>query len=129
MKAIFWILLLSVFACQERKQAMKDKPDAIRDLLIDRSFWQRKAGPQPQGSIVGTHRFTITNTSQRYVYQHIKIRFDYYDRGYHKIDSALHVIERTIEPRSAIKIDTVETKLNKEGAMTATATIVNASVD
>lgn len=129
MKAACWVLLGVVFACQQRKQTVENNPDAVRDLLIDRSFWQKKENVLSQKDVVGVHRFTITNTSQRYVYQHIKIRFDYFDSHYHKIDSALRIIDRTIEPRSAIKIDTIETKLSKEGTVTATATIVSASSD
>lgn len=83
----------------------------------------------PQDGMTTVHRFTITNTSQRYGYQHIKIRFDYYDRNYHKIDSAIRIVERVLEPRSAVKIDTLETKPTKEGITSVTATVLNASAD
>lgn len=129
MKILYWVLLLSAFACQERKRNSEDSPDAVRDLLIDRSFWQKKAVGQSQKESMSIHRFSITNTSQRYVYQHIKIRFDYYDRDFHKIDSSIRIVDRVIEPRSAIRVDTLETKLAKEGIASATATVVNASAD
>lgn len=128
MKALCWLLLLAVFACQQRKSTVENTPDAVRDLLIDRSFWQKKAINATDSS-TNVHRFTITNTSQHYVYRQIKIRFDYYDRAYHKIDSAIRIIDRVVEPRSAVKIDTVQTKLTKEGVASATATVVNASTD
>lgn len=129
MRTLYLILLLTTCACQERKQRTTEAPNAIRDLLIDRSFWQiRKAG-RDQDTIGGTHRFVITNTSQHYGYQRIKIRFDYYDRNYRRVDSAIGFVERAIGPRTAIKIDRLETRLTRPGAITAVATVVNAAVD
>lgn len=129
MKILYWVLALSAFSCQERKRTLEDSPNAVRDLLIDRSFWQKKAVGQLQKESMSIHRFTITNTSQRYAYQHIKIRFNYYDRDFHKIDSSIRIVDRVVEPRSAIRIDTLETKLAKEAITSATTTVVNASAD
>ena len=129
MRVLFWILLLIVFSCQERKETQKNTPDAVRDLLIDRSFWQKKTVTSPLPGTMSIHRFTITNTSQRYVYRRIKVRFDYYDQAYHKIDSATRIVEQPVEPRSAIKIDTLETRLPRKEAFSATATVVEASAN
>lgn len=129
MKTLYLVLLLATCACQERKQRVTDTPNAVRDLLIDRAFWQAEKANHAQDRITGAHRFVITNTSQRYGYQHIKIRFDYYDRSYRRIDSAVGFVEQAVGPRTAIKIDKLETRLTKPSAITATATVVNAAVD
>ena len=126
MKTLYLSLLLATCACQERKQPTTDTPNAVRDLLIDRSFWQTKQAADSLDRITGIHRFVITNTSQRYGYQHVKIRFDYYDRAYHRIDSAIGFVEQGVGPRTAIKIDQLVTRLTKPGAVTATATVLNA---
>ena len=129
MKVLCWILVLAVSACQEHKQTSENAPAAVRDLLIDRSFWTKKTVAQAGDSITNIHRFTITNTSHRYAYRHIEVRFDYYDRDHHKIDSAVRIVEKTVEPRAAIMIGNFETNMAKEATATATATIVNASAE
>lgn len=129
MKALCLTLLLATCACQERKQSATDAPNAVRDLLIDRFFWQSQKASFPQDSTTGAHRFVITNTSQRYGYQHIQVRFDYYDRQYRRVDSATGFVERAVGPRTAIKIERLKTRLVRGEVVTATATVVNASVE
>lgn len=125
---IFGILLVSVLACQSgnQKVADTDTPNAVRDLLIDRIFWKRvptgKAGEAP----LNLHRFTITNTSPKYSYSKIDVRFDYYDRAHHKIDSAEQTVERTLEPRAAISIGELPTSPAKPETTSATITVLTA---
>ncbi|WP_461104795.1 hypothetical protein [Spirosoma koreense] len=126
--AVCWILIAVSFACQDKKQSAENTPtpDAVRDLLIDRSFWNRTPADSAHKELVNTHRLTITNTSHDYAYRQIEVRFDYYDRNQHRIDSAMHVVNRTIEPRAAITIGALKLNPAKEATATATATIVKA---
>ncbi|WP_420147148.1 hypothetical protein [Spirosoma sp.] len=120
-------MILIFLSCQEHNKTSENQPDAVRDLLIDRSFWKTKSVENAQNKLTNIHRFTITNTSHQYAYRTIKVRFDYYDRDHRKIDESIRVLERTVEPRAAIKIDSVEAGSAKDATITATATIVNAS--
>ncbi len=117
-----WVLLLSAFACQSGNKKVDDKPDAVRDLLIDRVFWKTSPGEAP----VNLHRFTISNTSPRYSYSQIEVRFDYYDRDHHKIDSSKQTVERTLEPRAAIAIGELRAGPAKSATISATVMVITA---
>lgn len=125
-KMLCGLLLLAVYACQSGNQKVADTPNAVRDLLIDRIFW--KAGPVDKASKapVNLHRFTITNTSPTYSYNQIEVRFDYYDREHHKIDSATETVKRTLEPRAAISIGELPAGPAKSETTAATVTVLTA---
>lgn len=129
MRVFCWILALLAFSCQESKQKTVDSPDAVRDLLIDRSFWKPSAIAPTGGNRINIHRFTITNTSHNYTYRKIGVRFDYYDSSHHKVDSAKRIVDQAIEPRAAIKINDIKTDLTKPDVTSATVTIISASAD
>ncbi len=119
---LFGILLLSAVACQSGNKKTDGTPDAVRDLLIDRVFWKTSSGASP----VNLHRFTISNTSPRYSYSQIVVRFDYYDRDHHKIDSSEQTVKRTLEPRAAIAIGELRAGSTKSATTSATVTVVTA---
>ena len=126
MRVLSGILLLLTFACQESKQKTAETPDAVRDLLIDRSFWK----PSATGyKAINLHRFTITNTSHKYLYRKIEVRFDYYDSNHRKVDSAKRIVDQSVEPRAAVKINDMQAGLAKPAIASATVTIISASAD
>ena len=129
MRVLFGILVLLAFSCQESKQKTVDSPDAVRDLLIDRSFWKPDATTPSGGNRINVHRFTITNTSHNYTYRKIEVRFDYYDSNHRKVDSAKRIVDQSVEPRAAIKINDIKADLTKPTATAATVTIISASAD
>lgn len=117
------------YACQESKQNTADSPDAVRDLLIDRSFWKSSATALTDGNRINVHRFTITNTSHNHTYRNIEVRFDYYDSNHRKVDSAKRIVDQSVEPRAAIKINGIKADLTKSTVASATVTIINALAD
>ncbi len=125
----YWILLLFGAACQSDKSTSTDKADAVRDLLVDRMFWQTKASGRAPGDLINLHHFALTNTSQRYTYREIEVQLDYYDSTYHKIASSKPRIKRTIHPREAIVIDQLPAGPARPGTRSATVTIVAASAN
>ncbi|MFD2933043.1 hypothetical protein [Spirosoma flavum] len=121
------LLLLSVFACQSgQKNVDNDKPNAVHDLLIDRISWKTSPASQAGDTPINLHRFTISNTSPRYSYSQIEVRFDYYDRDHHKIDSSRQTVKRTLEPRAAIAIGELRAGSTKSATTSATVTVVTA---
>ncbi|RRB02818.1 hypothetical protein [Larkinella rosea] len=130
MKVLSCLLLLTAFACQsnqnEKKSETPTKPDAYRDLLVDRVVWNVKKGATPQESATNRHRFTITNTSESYLYRHIEVQFDYFDSTYHKIGSAKQIIEKSIGPRAALAIGELPDDQVKPEAKSSTVKIVKA---
>ncbi|GAB3936914.1 hypothetical protein [Larkinella terrae] len=122
MRVIYWLLVITAFACQSNQTETQEKPDAYRDLLIDRVVW--KKGDEPNAT--NRHRFTLTNTSQSYAYEHIEIRFDYFDSTYHKISSSKSIIDTAIGPRAALKIPEIQDGLVNPATKSATVTIVQA---
>ena len=129
MRVFCWVLVLLALGCQESKQKTTDSPDAVRDLLIDRSFWTSSALSPTGGNRVHVHRFTITNTSHTYTYGKIEVRFDYYDSNHRKIDAAKHIVDQSVEPRAAIQINDIKANLAKPGVTSATVTVISASSD
>ncbi|GAB4034676.1 hypothetical protein GCM10028774_21850 [Spirosoma jeollabukense] len=108
---------------------MADSPDAVRDLLIDRSFWKSNALSTTGGNRINMHRFTITNTSHKYTYRNIEVRFDYYDSSHRKIDTAKRIVDQSVEPRAATQINDIKADLSKPGVTSATVTVISASVN
>lgn len=129
MRIFCWILLLLELACQSDKSTSTDTADAVRDLLVDRMFWQTKALGRAPGTLINLHHFALTNTSQQYTYREIEVRLDYYDSAYHKIDSSKQIVKRTIHPREAIVIDQLQAGTASPGARSSTVTIITASAD
>ncbi|WP_461113503.1 hypothetical protein [Spirosoma jeollabukense] len=129
MRIFCWFLVILAFSCQESKQKMADSPDAVRDLLIDRSFWKSNALSTTGGNRINMHRFTITNTSHKYTYRNIEVRFDYYDSSHRKIDTAKRIVDQSVEPRAATQINDIKADLSKPGVTSATVTVISASVN
>lgn len=129
MRVFCWVLVLLALGCQENKQKTTDSPDAVRDLLIDRSFWKPGSLSPAGGNRINVHRFTITNTSHKYTYEKIEVRFDYYDSNHRKIDAAKRIVDQLVEPRAAIQINDVKADITKPDVASATVTIISASVN
>ncbi|UHG92965.1 hypothetical protein [Spirosoma oryzicola] len=125
MRLLLLLLLGFVSACQSDKPNSTAAVNASRDLLIDRVFWQPEQN-QSQHTRVNQHKFAITNTSLQTGYRRITVRFDYYDQHYHWLDSAIYTVNQSIEPRSAIRIDSVQTGKANPATRSATVTVLRA---
>lgn len=108
-------------ACQGGHRHDHSQSTAVRDLLIDRVFWKPLPTNAHSDTLVNQHTFTITNTSAQHSYSQIKVRFNYYDANYHRIDSAKYVVAQSIEPRSAVTIRDV--RMGKVNPATKTSTV------
>jgi hypothetical protein len=111
------------------KSEDKDNPNAYRDLLIDRVFWKKSATLKPGETPTNLHRFTMTNTSELYLYQKIEVRFDYFDSAYHKISSSTRIINKALGPRAAMLAGEIEDGPVNPAAKTATVKVVKAEAN
>lgn len=126
MKVIYCLLLFTTFACQSNQSDNKDKPNAYRDLLVDRVVWKKTEAIKPREAPTNRYWFTITNSSESYSYKRIEVQFDYFDSTYHKISSSKQIIDKAIGPRAALSIGEVQDGFVKPAAKTSTVTIVKA---
>ncbi|RRB13563.1 hypothetical protein [Larkinella knui] len=126
MKRLYLCFLLTAVACQPSKNDEKDQPNAYRDLLIDRMIWKKSEVANPQEKPTNRHWFTLTNTSETYLYRQIEVRFDYFDSKYHKISSSKTTIDKALGPREALSLGEIEDGPVNPTAHSATVTVVKA---
>ncbi|GAB3342299.1 hypothetical protein GCM10027299_57020 [Larkinella ripae] len=124
---IFYSLaFVATLACQSEKTGDKTPPNAYRDLLVDRMVWKKKEANNSKAAPTNVHQFTLTNTSDSYLYRQIEVRFDYFDSTYHKISSSTHLLDQPIGPRAALSVGEIPDGPVVPAAKSATVTIVDA---
>ncbi|GAB3254964.1 hypothetical protein GCM10027347_15710 [Larkinella harenae] len=125
MKFLYSLLLLVALSCQS-PNTTTSKPDAYRDLLIDRMVWKKSEPSHSAEKPLNVHRFTLTNSSDSYSYEKIEVRFDYFDSTYHKISSSKQILDKAIGPRAALAVGEIQDGPTLAGTKSATVTIVDA---
>ncbi|QKZ14327.1 hypothetical protein [Spirosoma sp. KUDC1026] len=121
LKISYLFFILVAVSCQKSKPSYQSKPDAVRDLLVDRISWK----PQPAGNRTGIqrneHTFSITNTSREHGYRQIQVRFDYYDAHYHRIGTEHVTLPQSLEARSMVAILPIQ--VGTANPLTTSATV------
>lgn len=114
-------LLLLTLACDRAQSTTHTRPDAVRDLMVDRFVWKPKAVAQQAGALTNEHKFSITNTSGQYSYRQIRVCFDYYDAQYKRIGTDCQTLAQQIEPRSMVAVSPIQ--IGKANPLATSATV------
>lgn len=113
--------MLVAFSCQKSKPTNQSKPDAVRDLMVDRIGWKPQADNDQPGGQRNEHTFSITNTSSEHSYRQIQVRFDYYDAQYQRIGTEHYTIPQQLEARSMVAIPPIQ--IGTVNPLTKSATV------
>ena len=95
------------------------KPNAKRDLVIHKFTWQKG-----EVGSVSYHWFTVDNTSKRYDYKTIPVRFIYYSAIGDEVGHTDKVIDKAVRVGETVRIDKLATELLYEHVYGADMEIV-----
>ncbi|GAB3946657.1 hypothetical protein GCM10028805_17530 [Spirosoma harenae] len=95
------------------------KPNASRDLVINKFTWQK----DEVGS-VAYHWFTIYNTSKRHMYTTIPVRFSYYSESGDEVGRTDKVIDKAVRIGETVHLNKVATELLYEHVYCADMEII-----